>query len=235
VLLVATLFYFIFILIKGTRAFNIILGLVIIALLYVFSRALSLFATGWILDRFFTIVIVAIPIIFQQELRRGLERLGQTKLRRKQIKKEADIFIENIVEAVKELSKKKKGALIVFKQQVFLNEYAETGILLDSEVSKELLISIFGARTPLHDGAVIIENYKIRAASCLLPNTSRNPSAKLGTRHKAALGISEFTDAKVIVVSEENGQISFVSDGEMERGISGDKLSQILGKFLKKK
>ena len=235
VLLVTILFYFIFVLIRGTRAFHIMLGLIIIALLYLVSRVLSLFAMGWLLDRFFTLVIVAIPIIFQQELRRGLERLGQTKLRHRQIKKAADIFIGNVTEACKELSKRKKGGLIVFKQDISLNEYAETGIKLNADLSKELLLSIFGAKMPLHDGAVIIEDFKIKAASCLLPHSASSPSGKFGTRHKAALGISENTDAFVIVISEENGQISFVFDGEMERGIKEEKLTQLLTKFLNKK
>lgn len=235
IVLVAIFFYFIFLMIRGTRTFNIILGLIIIMLLYVVSRILSLFAMGWLLDKFFTIVIVAIPIIFQPELRRGLEKLGQTKLRYKQIKKETDIIIENIVEACRELSKHKRGALIVFKNNIPLNEYAETGTFLNADLSKELLLSIFGAKTALHDGAVIVENFKIKSASCLLPNSSRSPAEKFGTRHKAALGISENTDARVIVISEENGQISFVSDGEMERGIKPERLAQLLVKFFEKK
>lgn len=233
IILVSIFFYLIFLLIKGTRAFHVVLGFVIIALLFVISKAMSLFAMGWILDRLFTLVIVAIPIIFQQELRRGLERLGQTKLRRKERRQVVDAFVENITEACLELSKRRKGALIVFKNQISLNEYAETGIRLNAEPSKELFISIFGAKTPLHDGAVIIDDFKILAASVLLPNSTLNQSTKLGTRHKAALGISEATDAKVIVISEENGKISFVSEGEIERDIKGDRLSQVLTKFFK--
>ncbi|MBU1992491.1 MAG: diadenylate cyclase CdaA [Patescibacteria group bacterium] len=233
VLLVSIIFYFIFLLIKGTRAFHIVLGLIIIAILFIVSKIMSLFAMGWLLDRFLTLVIVAIPIIFQQELRRGLEKLGQTKLRKKQQKKAVDTMIQNIVEACEELSRRKKGALIVFKQEVSLEEYAGTGIQLDAKVSRELLLSIFGAKMPLHDGAVIIEDSKIIAASCLLPHSATSASEKLGTRHKAALGMSELTDAKVIIISEETGRMSFVSDGEMER-VKGEDLNRILSKLLKK-
>lgn len=233
ILLVAVIFYFIFSLLKGSRAVHILIGLSILALAYIISSALQLVAMGWLLERFFTVVLVAIPIIFQQELRMALEKLGHTKLFLNQKAQEIDRMINSIVEASENLARNKTGALIVFQHKVPLKEYIDTGVNLDARVSKELLMSTFNKNSPLHDGAVIIDNEKILAASCILPHSYKKQASGMGTRHKAALGLAENTDASVIVISEEKGSISFAKKGDMEREISLSRLHERLNENLK--
>lgn len=242
ILLVAVLFYWLIMLIRGSRATNVMLGLFVLALVFAVSRWLQLLALGWLLDRLITMILVAIPIIFQQELRRGLEKLGRTKFFLAQEAKEIDLVRSQIIEACLEMSKKKIGALIVFRFEVSLKEYIDTGVTLSARISKELLLSIFSSETPLHDGAVIIDQNRIVAAGCVLPHSFKEYGHSFGTRHKAALGLSETTDAKIIVVSEERGEVSFVSDGTIERDISAERLQVLLTElfaarkiFLRKK
>lgn len=233
IILVSILFYYIFVILKGSRAVNILAGLLVIGFVFTISKILQLAALGWLLDRFLTITLVAIPVIFQQELRMALERIGHTKFTGSQKAKEVNLFVSNIVEACEFLAKEKTGALIVIQNTIPLKEYLETGITLNAKVSKELLLSIFKPGSPLHDGAVIIENDQILAASCVLPHSFKSYGQVLGTRHKAALGLSETTDAKIIVVSEEKGNISFASSGYLEKNISTARLQVILTDFLK--
>ncbi len=233
ILLVSILFYYLFLLLKGSRALNILIGLIIIGFVFAVSKALQLLTLGWILDRFLTVVLVAIPVIFQQELRMALEKLGHTKFSLSEKVKELNLMISNIVDACEQLSKDKLGALIVLENTVPLKEYIDTGVPLDAKITKELLKSIFFIRSPLHDGAVIIKNDRIVAASCVLPHSFKTYGQTLGTRHKAALGLAETTDAKIIVVSEEKGTVSFVANGNMERDITAARLQVILADFLK--
>ena len=233
ILLVSILFYYLFLLLKGSRAVNVLFGLIIVGLVFIISKALQLFALGWLLDRFLTLLLVAIPVIFQQELRMALEKLGHTKFSLSQKVKAINLLISNIVEACETLSKEKSGALIVLENTVPLKEYVDTGIKLHASVTKELILSIFLHRSPLHDGAVIIKDDEIVAASCVLPHSFKSYGQVLGTRHKAALGLSENTDAKIIVISEEKGSISFAEKGSMERNISTARLQVLLTDFLK--
>ncbi len=233
ILLVSILFYYLFLLLKGSRAVNVLFGLIIVGLVFTISKALQLFALGWLLDRFLTLLLVAIPVIFQQELRMALEKLGHTKFSLSQKVKAINLLISNIVEACETLSKEKSGALIVLENTVPLKEYVDTGIKLHASVTKELILSIFLHRSPLHDGAVIIKDDEIVAASCVLPHSFKSYGQVLGTRHKAALGLSENTDAKIIVISEEKGSISFAEKGSMERNISTARLQVLLTDFLK--
>jgi diadenylate cyclase len=232
ILIVSIVFYYIFTLLKGSRAIHILIGLAILAFVFLLSKALQLFATGWLLDRFLTLILVAIPVIFQQELRRGLEKLGQTRIFSNHDLKAADILISILVEASVIMAKQKIGALIVLKKEVSLNEYAETGIPINGKVSKELLLTIFFPRSPLHDGAVILEGDKIIAAACVLPHSYKKTTDRsLGTRHKAAIGLTENTDAHVIVISEERGSISYAYEGKLEQKITPEKLQHYLEKF----
>ncbi len=231
IIIVSIVFYYIFILIKGSRAIHILIGLAILAFIFIISQVLQLFATSWLLDRFLTVILVAIPVIFQQELRRGLEKLGQTKIFSGNEIKATDIQISNIVEATFQMSKSKTGALIVFKKDVNLNEYAETGVQINGRVSKELLLNIFYPKSPLHDGAVILKGGTIIAAGCVLPHSYRHADKSLGTRHKAAIGLSENTDAHIIVVSEEKGIISYALNGRLEKNITPERLQEHLEKF----
>lgn len=233
ILLVSIFFYFTFSLFKGSRAVHILLGLLIVAAIFFLSKALQLATLSWLLDRFFTVALVAIPVIFQQELRMGLERLGHTKFFQSQQARSIDRMIMGIVDACDALAKERQGALIVLQRTVPLKEYRDTGILLSARVSKELLLALFNPRSPLHDGAVIIEGETIQAASCLLPHTYKNNVPGLGTRHKAALGLSETTDAGIVVVSEEKGTISFAHQGLLEKNISAARLQSRLADILK--
>ncbi len=233
ILLVSILFYYIFILLKGTRAVNILIGLVVIGFIFAVSKALQLVTLGWLLDRFFTVVLVAIPVIFQQELRMALERIGHTKISLSQKEKELNALISNIVESCDYMGKHKIGALIVLENSVPLKEYVDTGIPLNAKISKELILSIFMNRSPLHDGAIIIKDGVLVAASCVLPHSFKTYSQVLGTRHKAALGLSENTDAKIIVISEEKGTISYAQNGHLDQNISLARLQILLNEFLK--
>ena len=232
IILVSVIFYFILSLLKGSRAVHVLIGLTIISAFFVLSKVLGLVALGWLLDRFFTVVLVAIPIIFQRELRMGLERLGHTKLFMNQQKRRIDRMIVNIVDACDTMAKEKTGALIVIQHTIPLKEYVDTGIEMGAKISKELLLSIFKPKAPLHDGAIIIAHERIQAASCILPHSFEHSAGRMGTRHKAALGLSETTDASVIVVSEERGTIAFAKNGKMERGIDAAQLNAFLNNAL---
>ncbi len=231
--LVWIIFYFIFSLLKGSRAVHVLIGLSMVGVLFILSQALQLVALGWLLDRFLTIALIAIPVIFQQELRMGLERLGHTKLFTHEKTAEINKMVLNIVEACTILAKERKGALIVIQSEVPLKEYSDTGIPLNAKVSKELLLSIFNPLAPLHDGAVIIEGDTILAASCILPHSFKNSVPLMGTRHKAALGLSESTDANIVVVSEEKGFISLCHNGDMLKDITSEHLHTLLIERLK--
>lgn len=235
ILLVSIVFYYLFVLLRGSRAVHIIIGLAILAFIFILSNLLQLFATGWLLDRFLTLILVAIPVIFQQELRRGLEKLGQTRIFSNNEVHASNILISNLVEASVIMAESKIGALIVLHKDVSLREYAETGVQINGKVSKELLLNIFFPKSPLHDGAVIIKGEKIVAAACVLPHSYQMHDHTLGTRHKAAIGLAENTDAHVIVVSEEKGIISYAHNGRLEKNIKPDKLQKMLQDFYQPK
>ncbi|MBD3327687.1 TIGR00159 family protein [Candidatus Peregrinibacteria bacterium] len=234
IFLVSIIFYFILTLIRGSRAVQVLIGLSIVGLVFIISKVFQLVALSWLLDRFVTVILVAIPIIFQRELRLGLEKLGKTKFFLYQKERQIERMIRSIVDAALQLSEDKTGALIVIQQSVPLKEFIDTGIETDSKISSEILISIFNKKSPLHDGAAIIVDEKIKAATCILPHSFENTSSGMGTRHKAALGLAETTDAAIIVVSEEKGTISFAREGKMEKNISAQKLQQHLTNMLKK-
>lgn len=228
ILLVAILFYWIIMIFRGSRASNILLGLIVLAILFAVSRFFDLLAVGWLLDRLLTVILVAIPIIFQQELRRGLEKLGRTKFFLAQEAKEIDFLKSEIIEVCWQLASRRLGGLIVFRGEVNLKEYVDTGVDLYSRVSKELLLSIFSHESPLHDGAVIIDQSRIIAAGCVLPHSFKEYGHRFGTRHKAALGLSEATDARVLVISEQRGTVSYVFDGNIEENITQERAGNIL-------
>jgi diadenylate cyclase len=233
ILLVAILFYWLIMIIRGSRAANIVFGLVVLGLVFAMSRWFKLLALGWLLDRLLTVILVAIPIIFQQEIRRGLEKLGRTKFFLAKEAKEMDFMRSEIIESCFELAHKKLGGLVVFRGEVSLKEYIDTGILLGARVSKELLLSIFVHESPLHDGAVIVDQGRIIAAACVLPHSFKEEySHKFGTRHKAALSLSEITDAKILVISEQRGTVSYVSEGEIEEDITKERAHALLTDIL---
>ncbi|MBS4538272.1 diadenylate cyclase CdaA [Clostridium sp. D2Q-11] len=231
--IVAFAFYKIYTLVKETRAEQLIKGIIVLLVATKMSEWLRLFTTHWILQKTMTVGVIALLIVFQPELRRALEYIGRSRFFTKSFIeiKEEDItnVIEEIVEASASLSRQKIGGLIVFERETGLGEVVETGSVINGTVSSGLLINIFIPNTPLHDGAVIIRDDRIRAAGCVLPlSESMNINKELGTRHRAALGISEKSDALAIVVSEETGAISIADRGKLSRYVDIKTLRQIL-------
>ena len=238
IVIVAFVFYRVIIWIRGTRAVQLIKGLAVLLLAYFISRRFELAATSWLLDKAMTIGLIAIPLIFQPELRRGLEQLGRGRLFRgtNWLPDTEDVsnVIREVVRAAQVLSRNKVGALIVLERQTGLKEVEETGIPLDAVVSAEVLVNIFVPNTPLHDGAVIIRSDRIAAAGCFLPLTESEVSQKLGTRHRAAWGISEQSDCVTVVVSEETGIISSTYEGNIKRHLDESSLNELLNRIFKK-
>jgi diadenylate cyclase len=225
--------------IKGTRAVQLLKGVFILVVAALISNWLKMTTVSWILDQVRTMLVVALPVVFQPELRRLLERLGRGWLFSYQgsLNREAlDRFSGEVLRAVSVLSRNSTGALMIIERAIGLENYIETGITLDSTVTTELLVNIFVPKAPLHDGAVIIRGDRIVAAGCFLPLTENpNISKELGTRHRAALGVTELSDALGIIVSEETGVISVVREGKMTRYLDEDSLKAILIETLSAK
>jgi diadenylate cyclase len=240
ILIVAVVIYKLFTLIKETRAEQLIKGIGVLLVLTKVSEWLELYTINWILANAMTVGTLAILIVFQPELRRGLEYIGRSRFFSKsliEIRGESmSRIVDEIVEATASLSRQKIGALMVLERQTGLNEVVETGTKIGGTVTSDLLINIFIPNTPLHDGAVIIKDDIIKAAACFLPLTdSSTVSKELGTRHRAALGISERSDSLSIVVSEETGAISIAENGVISRYLDSKTLRQILLDMYKPK
>lgn len=240
ILIVAIVIYKLYKLLRETRAEQLAKGIIILLVLTKVSEWMELYTINWILNNAMTVGTLALLIVFQPELRRGLEYIGRSKLLSKsfiEIRGESlSNVVEEIVEATASLSRQKIGALIVMERQTGLNEVVETGTRIDGTVSSDLLINIFIPNTPLHDGAVIIKDDKIKAAACFLPLTDNSGLSKeLGTRHRAALGISERSDALALIVSEETGAISIAENGSISRYLDTKTLRQILTDMYKPK
>lgn len=234
--LVAFFLYRIYIMLKNTRAAALVKGLMVLAALVIVSKWLNLHVINWILEKAMTMMMVALPVVFQPELRRALEQIGRGRLFRKRVElDEAELndMIEAVANAATIMGQRKVGALIVFERTVGLEERIETGVKIDGLVTDSLLLNIFEKDTPLHDGAVIIRGNRIIAASCLLPLTdARGLSQELGTRHRAAIGISEQSDALVVVVSEETGTVSVTRNGEIYRYLRREDVIDMLQSAL---
>lgn len=232
ILLVWYVIYKIINLIKGTKAVQLLKGIFVILLVKIISDYFGFNTLSWIMGNVITWGFLAIIIIFQPELRRALEQLGRGKFFSRsgaQEEDDSEKFIEAIVKATDYMAKRRIGALISIERETGMSDYIETGIALNSKISSELLINIFIPNTPLHDGAVIIQKNLVAAAACYLP-LSESPfiSKELGTRHRAALGISEVTDSITIIVSEETGNISLTKNGELHRGLTLDAFKSLL-------
>ncbi len=229
--IVTFIFYRLILMIRGTRAEQLVKGLALILVAMVLSDHLGLDTLHWILSYVIIISLIAIPIVFQPELRRALERLGRGKIFRRSPwgPEEFDYFLNEIVKTIPVLVKKRFGALIVVEMETGLGDLVETGIAVEGKVSAELLINIFFPRSPLHDGAVIIRGNEVVAAGCYLPLTEKpNLSKELGTRHRAAIGVTEETDAVAIVVSEETGIVSLAYAGRLTRYLDEKSLRSLL-------
>lgn len=238
IIVVAFILYYAYKLIKNTRAVTLLKGLGVVVILDGISRLLDLHVMNWLLQQGMTVILVALPIVFQPELRKALEQLGRGRFfSNKQTIEEADLdnMINEVMMSAKVMSRDHIGALIVFEREVGLGDYIDTGIQIDGKVSRELLNNIFIPNTPLHDGAVIIRGDRIMAAGCLLPLTSdRSLSTELGTRHRAAIGLSEQADAVVLVVSEETGKISYTYGGHIYRHLPENQLRDSLRAFMER-
>lgn len=234
ILLVALVFYGLFRLFQGTQAVALLRGILVLALVF-FVAASRFTAFGWLLRNSLSVILVAIPVVFQPELRRALERLGRSApmlMGRASRETAAQQVIHEIVLAVETLSRERTGALIVLEGDTGLEEYIESGERIDAVVSARLLLTIFFPGTSLHDGAVIIRGDRTMAAACVLPLTHRDlADSSLGTRHRAAVGITEQNDAIAIVVSEETGIISVARSGRIARRLDGQRLRAILQAF----
>lgn len=218
IVIVAYLFYRLFLLIKGTRAIQMFIGLFLLIIVSFVAQWLDLNALNWILSSLKTVWVIAFVILFQPELRKALTQLGQNRILGMFLKVESSGTVTEIVRACQLLVQKGLGAIIVIERDVGLKNYIETGTRLDAKITDELLVTIFTPPGPLHDGAVIVEKDRIIAAGCILP-LSQNPriGRALGTRHRAGLGLSEETDALVIIISEETGSISLAREGKLKR------------------
>jgi diadenylate cyclase len=235
--LVAVAIYYVLRLLRGTRAVQLIKGLLILGLLIVFTGSLHLETSNWLLQQALLPGVIALIILFQPELRLALEQIGRghligagfTSLRREQVTR----LLDELVQSARQLSRERVGGLIVLEREVGLNDVVETGRRLEALASADLLRTIFYPGTPLHDLATVIRGDRVVAAGCLLPLTERRDvRGLLGTRHRAALGLSETTDAVVIVISEETGGISLAVDGSLYSDLTPDTLKQRLLEIL---
>lgn len=236
IIVVSYIFYKVYMLMNETRAEQLLKGILFIILLIPISSLLHLTTLNWILNKTLTIGVLSLIIIFQPEIRKALEHIGRSAFTDKHIlenEEKMDEVVTQIVNAVENLSKSRTGALIIFEQTTGLGDVISTGTKLDSIVSSALLENIFVVNTPLHDGASIIRNDRIAAAGCFLPLTNNTEINKqLGTRHRAAIGISEVSDALVIIVSEETGVISLAVNGNLTRYYTKERLKDILIKII---
>lgn len=237
ILIVSYIFYKVFQLIRETRAETLLKGLFFILIIMQLSKYFGLITLYWLIEKTIEIGFIALVIIFQPELRRALEHLGRNRFFTKPSvlsDEEVDKITSQIVDACANLSSENTGALIVIEQETGLNDYIETGVKLEAVLTTQLLENIFVVNTPLHDGAVIIRNNRIAAAACFLPLTENySTNKKLGTRHRAAIGLSENSDAIVIVVSEETGNISLAINGKLTRNYNTERLKDILARIMK--
>ncbi|MFN0087763.1 MAG: diadenylate cyclase CdaA [Blastocatellia bacterium] len=234
ILIVAILIYEVLRLVRGTRAVQMAVGLGLVAFLYQLSLWLELTTVHWVLQNAIFYVGFAVIVLFQHEIRAALTHLGNNIRIPFTRKKQSDNpfgqeWYDEVVLAISTLASEKIGALMVFERDVGLKNYIESGIRLDARVNYDLLVTIFNTHTPLHDGAVIISNNRVAAACCFLPLT-QNPriSRELGTRHRAAIGVAEDSDAFAIIVSEETGVISFAIEGRLKRNLDGPKLRSLI-------
>jgi len=230
--IVAFIIYSLIGLIRGTRAARMLIGLGVVVLVYLSSRLFDLYTLNWILDNFLSSVLLVIVIIFQNDIRRALVQVGSRPVFGGDHRL-AGQDLEEIIRAVVTMASRRIGGLLVFERETGLNEFTAGGTALDAQISKELILSVFVTASPIHDGALVVRKGRLTAAACFLPLTA-NPSVSktLGTRHRAAIGITEESDAVVVAVSEEDGGISLVVDGRITRDLDAGTLRGTLQKLL---
>lgn len=235
IFIVAYVIYKLMNVIRGTRATTLIKGLAVVFVASLVAQALALQTVSWLLEQSTTVIFVALPIVFYPELRRALEQIGRGQFFAKfgsSSKDQVQTVIDVVVKVAVTLSARRVGVLIAIERETGLQEFVETGILLDALISTELLANVFEPNSPLHDGAVIIRSERIMGAACFLPLTESSLDSQLGTRHRAAVGLSEQTDALIIVVSEETGAISLAVGGQLRRYLTESRLTEQLQAYL---
>ncbi len=233
ILIIAFVFYKVLGFIKETRAEQLVKGFLIILIVSKLSEWAKLYAVNYILQSTFTIGLIALVILFQPELRKALEHLGRSQIflmsNRKNTIDDLNKSINEIVDAAGVMSRKKIGALIVIERATGINDIIETGTVIDAQISADLLMNIFYPKSPLHDGAVVIKNNRLMAAGCLLPlSANKYISKELGTRHRAAMGMTESSDAMIVIVSEETGHISMAVEGKLQRFLDTKTLKELM-------
>ena len=236
ILIVAVIIYELLLLTRHTRGSALLKGLFLLLIIALMSSLLGLVSLNWLMTAVLQNGAIVLVILFQPELRKALERMGRSRVFQKGAKKstseEKDRMISEIIQTIMDLSKRRVGALIVFEQQTGLQDVIETGTRLNAEISAPLLENIFEPKTPLHDGAVVIRDNEVMAAACILPLAEASGvSRELGTRHRAAVGITENTDAIVLVVSEETGIVSMARDGHLTRPLTVNMLEEVLNEI----
>lgn len=233
VLLLAIIFYQILLLIRGTRAAQILIGMLLVVGLFVMSNVFPLTTVNWMMNKFYSSFIIILIIIFQDDIRHVLSSMGRRNIFVGQDRSTSLHIIDEISRAASALAAKRIGALIVIERGIILTRYVDIGIPLDAKISKEILMSIFHPSSPIHDGAIILQQGRIAAAGCFLPLTrDEHVDPNLGTRHRAALGISEETDAMVVLVSEEGASVAIVENGKILRKPDGRSLREDLANRL---
>jgi diadenylate cyclase len=239
ILIVAVFIYYVLLLIRGTRAVQLLIGVLVLALIYKVAEAAQLTLTTLLLQALFAVALVALVVVFQPELRRALTQIGQlgalNRLLTPGSDEEIDGIVDELVRAAMLISEAKHGALIVLERSTGLQDYSETGVPVNGKLTAELLASIFMTRSPLHDGAVIVRGNQILAAACLLPleDSAEQGVHRYGMRHRAALSISAQTDAIVVVVSEETQAISIASGGRIIGALDEERLRRVLSSLLR--
>src|SRR3954454_2366443 len=238
ILVVASIIYWLLWVAQGTRATQLIRGIVtLLAVVFFVGTTLQLTALNWVLSQTWPVLLISLPVIFQPEIRRALEQLGQTSswlpMLRPGVNELASRNVDELVKAATQLARHRYGALIVLERETGLQDYVERGVPIDGLLTRQLLINLFYPNSPLHDGAAVVRDGRIVAASVVLPlSDNTSATSQLGTRHRAALGISEQSDAIVVVVSEESGQISIAENGRLIRNLEAERLDEQLRGML---
>lgn len=238
ILVVALIIYWLLWVVQGTRATQLIRGIVtLLVIAFLFGTTFQLTALNWVLSQTWPVLLISLPVIFQPEIRRALEQLGQTSSWMPQLRprsgEQADRMVGELVKAAAQLARHRYGALIVVERETGLQNYVERGVRIDGVLTRQLLINIFYPNSPLHDGAAVVRDDRIVAASVVLPLSDNTAAtSQLGTRHRAALGITEQSDAIAIVVSEETGQIAVAENGHLIRNLDAERLEAMLRELL---
>jgi diadenylate cyclase len=232
ILLVSFVFYRVLLIIRGTRALRMVFGLAVLLLALVLSKELGLYTLDWMVTSFWSQIVLALIILFAPEIRRTLAQLGRNPFSRLLAVSEGALVIDEVVRAAVAMAGGRMGGILVLERETELTDIVEVGTRLDAVVSKDALLSIFNPGSPIHDGAVILRQGRIMAAGCFLPLALRVEDPSLGTRHRAAIGLTEETDAVALVVSEETGRIALSEGGRLTRGLDGPALRKALSELF---